>query len=197
MVAVTLPARLRKRAWTCGGKSNGETEIRKRSECSPFFILDYYLHKGVKKALMSLDDEYLAGKNKPEAAALIDEKKKNWEKVEYVFLYKYVKTITFDMKNGSVDFNTLVVDWKFGKKTKVKINYERPSEIPVRRDEINLLEDEYIVRGVSTNGTNKAYTSVSRILDFLERIEVFDAEEYERTKVPRVVSPNSYQRKVW
>lgn len=171
MISVRLPSRYHEQAWICGGKENGETEIRKRTSCPPFCIKSKYIHRGVKAAAEEIGNAQIT------------------DQVEYKFLIENVQSISFKKNKDTVDFNTLEIVWKNGRKSTADITYDRASEIPVTKESAVLKDDGYYANGVWTNGTINAYKSIQQLFDFIEQVQVIDIDREDQANIPDVLTP--------
>lgn len=202
MVSVTLPSRNHEQAWTCGGASSTETYRYMRTDCPEFFVKSKYIHKAVWAALDSIPDVVLR-KAGADTARKYRMKDRKTDMVELVFLRDLVDTITFNKKgNGDIDWRELVVNWKFGISSTARIDYEKPSEIPVTFRTAVYKNDEYYANGELTNGQRSSYESVLALLNFCRYIQIIEQETDQKVRripgivysfIPNIIAPTSIQ----
>lgn len=204
MISVTLPSRLHEQAWTCGGAESDKTFRHERTDCPEFFVKDKYIHKAVLDAFAAIPDDelFVCG---GEAARKYREEKNETGRVEFIFLHDLVDSITFEKKEDTVDWNTLVVNWNFGMTTKATIEYVKASEIPVTPDTAEFKDNTYFANGIATNGQINAYNSVQSLHKFCRDIQIMDIEPYKVVGdtpatafglIPDIVSPSTVKASV-
>ncbi len=135
MVRVQLPTRGKETAWICSEK------------CELYAVKEKYIHKAVMKA-------YEKTKRIPPS-----------EMVEYKFLYDNVESITFTKSDKKVNWNQLLVKWKWGETSTALLAYETPSDTPCTKLEI---KDGWVtINGVQMTKVKHAAVCVERIQEFI------------------------------
>lgn len=102
--------------WICGGDCKGEL-YEERSGCPIYCVKDPYLSEAVINAIMSLDDER-------EDARWVKEQIRKRPTVEFGYLKKLVKHITFD------GWDILKIEWVWGEVTEVPFEVTRAADYP-------------------------------------------------------------------
>ena len=102
--------------WVCGGDCKGEL-YEERSGCPIYCVKDPYLSEAVINAIMSLDDER-------EDARWVKEQIRKRPTVEFGYLKKLVKHITFD------GWDILKIEWVWGEVTEVPFEVTRAADYP-------------------------------------------------------------------
>lgn len=154
MLRLSLPTRKFEPAWFCSEK------------CELYVVKDKYLHAAVMEAYQK------TGRTAP------------GERVEYKFLYDNVDRITFAKKSGAVDWNTLLVTWKWGEITMGNISYAIPSDTPCTRLEYK--DNWVVINGVPLTKRRHVGACVERVQQFIQETVIQDGGD-----VPIVLTPKS------
>lgn len=204
MISVRLPSRFHHQAWTCGGKTGSGEKRDDRTDCLPYFVKHRFLPAAVWRAFADVLCAELSRRKEeyPAAVDALKYKKEQNNEVTYPFLRKLVDSITFETENGRVNWNRLVVTWKFGMKTTATVEYEKASEIPVTEETAEYKNNTYYANGQPTNGQIAAYNSVLQLLDFCREIRIIDTPEQDKVgdtltkiiSIPVVLTGNTVKR---
>ncbi|MCD8075191.1 MAG: recombinase family protein [Lachnospiraceae bacterium] len=107
--------------------------------CAGYYIKEKYVDRVLRQAYEELDIEALqklASKEETEgdafAALCMKEKMPVLEKVEYFFLHEMVGSIVFKK------WDTAVVNWKCGLKSRVTVNYDKESDVPFSQKQVSV-----------------------------------------------------------
>ena len=179
--------------WTCGGYESKEAERNKRTKCPEYFVIQKYIDRAFWEATAGLPEKEKKGTRL---------ESRTGGRVEYIYLYEMVKSITFGNKNGTADFYELIIEWKSGRITKTRIEYKNPSELPVInpvfKDGRYLADGKEVCRrgGTSYN----VYKGVCVNREFCRRLLIFNEPKPELIEgmrnlgvidVPSVIAPSS------
>ncbi len=119
MVRLTLNGHAKGAVWTCPNE-----------KCQPQAIREKYIDRLVIQAFTGLDENRMRELDTDEANTALAWKVRLskpgsfFTRVEYVFLDALIESITFD------GWDTGIITWKCGLTSKVKIEYDRISDIP-------------------------------------------------------------------
>ncbi|MCD8395898.1 MAG: recombinase family protein [Lachnospiraceae bacterium] len=107
--------------------------------CAGYFVKEKYIDLALQQAYAELDVETLHRladredtKESALAALRLKETMPVLKKVEYFFLHEMVENIVFKK------WDTVVVNWKCGLKSKVTVNYTKASDVPFSQNQKNL-----------------------------------------------------------
>ncbi len=167
MVRFHLPVNGHPGVWTCGGAKEG-------AACPPYVVHEKYIDRIVRDAYERLDrDELmqLAARRgvKGEAAGVALEwlkKQPRLKHVEYVFLDALVEQIAF------TQWSVAVVSWKFGKKSRVPVRYDKASEIP--NVELTCTQNGYILGGERVFCGHQVMRRINRTKSSCEKARVWN-----------------------
>lgn len=154
MICFRLNTKRYPKVWTCGGEREGVLETDKFSfeiipdkaesietSCPHYAIKEIYIDRAVIDAFKELDREELQrraiknGESGIAAKAALDWRMKELTQIEYIFLDALVESITFRMTGGKIQWNEIIVIWKFGIKSCVPIKYDKLADLPYVEDE--------------------------------------------------------------
>lgn len=146
--------------WTCMGENAARPERKYRSRCPAYLVEKPKIDEGLLDALRKKKSR-------------IDYEASD---IEYIFLYQYVDEITFDVKDGEVDWSRLIVRWKDGERTIGTIKYEALKERPAvnPRFENGVYYDgdtEICKRGGSSIN---AYNGAKQRNKFCEQVKIYE-----------------------
>ncbi len=154
MLWLRLPTRNFEPAWFC------------REKCKLYAVKEKYIHKAVMKAYEK------TGHKAPS------------DTVEYKFLYDNVDSITFSRKGDKINWNILVVKWKWGEQTTGLIAYDVPSDTPCT--ELEMQEDWVVINGVKSTKQPLAAKCIKRVWEFIEGTSIEEGGD-----IPIVLTPKS------
>ena len=92
-------------------------------------------------------------------------------------------SISFEKNKNKVDWNTLVVTWKWGGVTTGEISYETPSDIPCTS--LKEKNGVVIINGEPVTRKRNAAACIKRIAEFIRDTEIQDGGD-----IPIVISPS-------
>lgn len=162
MARFHLPVHGHPGVWACGGAKEGVA-------CPPYVVHEKYIDRIVRDAYARLDPDeliQLAAKRgaKGEAAKAVLEwlkKQPRLKRIEYVFLDALVEQIAFSK------WGEAVVSWKFGKKSRTPVRYDKASEIP--NVELTYTENGYMLDGERVTCGHQVMRRVNRTKSSCEK----------------------------
>lgn len=194
-------------AWTCSGQATDKGTTRKdRSSCPPYFFIEKYILQALWEAVAMLDIGQLTDitKNRNQEKACAAESLLRLKEIpleqkahlRYKDLYETVDTISFPQ------WTVMKVNWKYGMKSTVQIDYEKVSDFPYL--EIQVIRNpmkksnnvEYLVNGKPMNcfrpdvQVKTIQTTRNEVLDLM----IIEPKEYE-AKVLKVYDSRCRRRK--
>ena len=181
MVKVMMSAGRIPSGWVCGGENKGVL-YTERTDCPIYWIKEPYLTNSVRAAFFELDAGELSKKYAGEVLE-VQEKMRSRSTVEFMDLKKLVRSMTFP------DWDTLEVTWKWGKKTKVKYEVERPLDYP--NPVLRFEDGTWMVGPLTLTNNNRANAerAMQKCIESVKNVQIVDDTEHRFDCSPIVVKP--------